>query len=118
METLLLDIDEGVATLTLNRPAQKNALNPALRTELISVIDRVRRDESVRVLVLTGAGKCLSKEESEVANLMKERELLIERIKSDLMPVDRAEPDRVQQVNNAGMQTTDSILFGDEEQFS
>lgn len=70
-------------------------------------------------LVLTAAGKCLAKEESEIANLMKERELLVERIKSDLMPVDKAEPDRVQQINGAGlMQTTDSILFGDEEQFS
>ena len=57
MDTLLLNIDEGVATITLNRPAQKNALNPTMRTELISVIDRVRRDESVRVLVLTGAGQ-------------------------------------------------------------
>ncbi|MNL11947.1 1,2-epoxyphenylacetyl-CoA isomerase [compost metagenome] len=57
METLLLNIDQGVATITLNRPAQKNALNPAMRTELISVIDRVRRDESVRVVVLTGAGQ-------------------------------------------------------------
>lgn len=70
-------------------------------------------------LVLTASGKCLSKEESEVSNVMKERELLIERIKSDLIPVDRAEPDRVQQIQNSGyFQSTDSILFGDEEPFS
>lgn len=70
-------------------------------------------------LVLTAAGKCLSKEESEVANLMKERELLIERIKSDLVPVDKNEPDVVQQKTGGGYYgSVDSILSGDEEIFS
>lgn len=57
METVLLDIADGVATLTLNRPAQKNALNPIMRSELIAAIDTVRRSDAVRVLILTGAGE-------------------------------------------------------------
>lgn len=70
-------------------------------------------------LVLTAAGKCLSKEESDVGNLMKERELLIERIKGDLIPVDRAEPDQVQQIQHNGIhRSIEGILFGDEEMFS
>jgi len=56
METLKLDIDQGIASLTLNRPAQKNAIDPTMRNELIESIDTVRRNNTVKVLVITGAG--------------------------------------------------------------
>jgi enoyl-CoA hydratase/carnithine racemase len=49
--------DSGVATLTLNRPQQFNALSSALIDELQSALDAIARDESVRVLVLAGAGR-------------------------------------------------------------
>lgn len=57
METLLLETRDGVATLTLNRPAQKNALNPPMRGDLIAAMDTIRRSDEVRVLVITGAGQ-------------------------------------------------------------
>lgn len=70
-------------------------------------------------LVITASAKCLSKEESDIANLMKERELLVERIKIDMVPVDKSEPDVVQQLHNSGLRSTsESILFGEEELFS
>lgn len=47
----------GVATLTLNRPQQYNALSLALIKELERVIDDIARDESVRVVILAGAGR-------------------------------------------------------------
>lgn len=49
--------DGGVSTLTLNRPAQYNALSSALLTELQVTLDAIAHDRSVRVVVLAGAGK-------------------------------------------------------------
>ena len=55
-EQLLYDVSEGVATVTLNRPEQRNALSAELLEELVHAILRVRDDDDVRALVLTGAG--------------------------------------------------------------
>src|SRR5438445_9663737 len=52
----MLNIDEGVATVTLNRPAHKNAVNPLMRDELVLTLDQLRRSESVRAVVVTGSG--------------------------------------------------------------
>ena len=48
---------DGVATLTLNRPQQYNALSSALLTELQAAIDGIACDSSVRVVIIAGAGK-------------------------------------------------------------
>ena len=48
---------DGVATLTLNRPAQYNALNESLLDALGDALARIGEDESIRVVVLTAAGK-------------------------------------------------------------
>jgi enoyl-CoA hydratase len=55
-ELLLYDVSGGVATVTLNRPDQRNALNGQLLTELVDAMKRVRDDDDVRAVVLTGAG--------------------------------------------------------------
>lgn len=47
----------GAVTLTLNRPAAFNALSEALLDALLAELDRIAQDESVRVVVLAGAGK-------------------------------------------------------------
>jgi 2-(1,2-epoxy-1,2-dihydrophenyl)acetyl-CoA isomerase len=56
-DVLLLDRAEGVATLTLNRPESMNSLSVALKEALGTAIDEVARDETVRAVVLTGAGR-------------------------------------------------------------
>ncbi|HZV53608.1 MAG TPA: enoyl-CoA hydratase [Rhodocyclaceae bacterium] len=56
-ELLLRQIDAGVATLTLNRPAQFNSLSEELLTELQGALDTIAADDSVRVVVIAGAGK-------------------------------------------------------------
>ncbi|WP_422098994.1 enoyl-CoA hydratase/isomerase family protein [Variovorax sp.] len=56
MKTLDYRLDDGVATLTLNRPEAKNALDPTMADELGGCLAAIRADESVRVLVLAGAG--------------------------------------------------------------
>jgi enoyl-CoA hydratase/carnithine racemase len=56
-EPLLLRHDhDGVATLTLNRPAQRNALSVALMAALQEELDRIKADSSVKVVVIAGAG--------------------------------------------------------------
>lgn len=54
---LLRDDRNGVATLTLNRPRQFNALSAALLDALQSAVDAIAADEAVRVVVIAGAGK-------------------------------------------------------------
>jgi 2-(1,2-epoxy-1,2-dihydrophenyl)acetyl-CoA isomerase len=56
LQTIQYAVEDGVATLTLNRPAQKNALDMVMRTELAEVMNAARRDRGIHALVLTGAG--------------------------------------------------------------
>ena len=54
---LIETVDDGIATLTMNRPAGLNALSPAMSVGLEEAIPRPARDPRVRVVVLTGAGR-------------------------------------------------------------
>ena len=58
--TIRLEVDEGVATLTLDRPEKKNAMNPRLHEEVTDALERIRYDDAARVLVVTGAGDSFS----------------------------------------------------------
>lgn len=49
--------EEGIATITLNRPQALNALTQRMQQEWITAIEDAKRDEEVRVLVVTGAGR-------------------------------------------------------------
>ncbi len=48
--------DEGVATITLNRPEQRNALGPQMLVDLTAALQQAKDDAAVRTVVLTGAG--------------------------------------------------------------
>jgi enoyl-CoA hydratase/carnithine racemase len=52
-----LMVEDKVAIVTLNRPEVRNAINDALRAELVALLERVAADEGVRAVVLTGKGK-------------------------------------------------------------
>ena len=54
---ILYSVDNSVATITLNRPGKRNALNDALIAEIKQGLERASQDENVRVIVITGAGK-------------------------------------------------------------
>ena len=56
-ETILFDVKEGVASLTLNRPDVFNAFNEQLSTDVNDALKKVSKDKSIRVLVISGAGK-------------------------------------------------------------
>ncbi len=56
-EQLIYEPSDGVATVTLNRPEQRNALSGRMLAELVDAIVRARDDDDVRAVVLTGAGE-------------------------------------------------------------
>ena len=57
MSLVQLNITDGLATVTLNRPEKLNALTPELCDELIATLRRVSSDAAVRAIILTGAGR-------------------------------------------------------------
>lgn len=56
-ETITLQIEAGVARLTLNRPDKLNSFTDGMHVELRAALDSIQHDRSVRVLVLSGAGR-------------------------------------------------------------
>ncbi len=59
-EYILYDVDDRLATITLNRPKQRNALNWPLLEELSDALKAAEGDQEVRVIILKGAGPCFS----------------------------------------------------------
>lgn len=56
-EALLFDVDQGVATVTLNRPERMNAWNDGMAAELREALVTCDEDDAIRAVVLTGAGR-------------------------------------------------------------
>ncbi len=56
-ETIILNKEEHIATIIMNRPDKMNALNTLMLQEMAIAIDEIVQDDNVRVVVLTGAGK-------------------------------------------------------------
>lgn len=57
---VLVEFDEDVAWVALNRPSKRNAMNPALNERMVEVLDELEADDRCRALVLTGAGESWS----------------------------------------------------------
>jgi len=55
-ETILLGIDDGVATITMNRPEKHNACSVQMFREIDDALSAIERDESVKAVIITGAG--------------------------------------------------------------
>ncbi len=56
-ETLQVETAEQICTITLNRPESLNSINDAMTSELTKVLRQLQRDEGVRCVILTGAGR-------------------------------------------------------------
>ena len=56
-EFISVGIADGIATITLNRPDKRNAINDQMRAELIEAFAEADADKEVRAIILTGAGK-------------------------------------------------------------
>ena len=58
METFILsEVEQGVMTITLNRPDRLNSFNDLMHQQLAACLKQAERDDSVRSLLLTGAGR-------------------------------------------------------------
>jgi len=56
-ETLLYSLEDGIATITLNRPERLNAFTTRMMTDLISAFDHTDADDAVGAVIVTGAGR-------------------------------------------------------------
>ena len=84
-ETVRLTIDDdpdGVATVVIDRPDARNALNGTVRTELKALVRALEADEEVRVLVLTGADEAKAFVAGADVGELRERDLLEQRAAS------------------------------------
>jgi trans-feruloyl-CoA hydratase/vanillin synthase len=59
-ETVRVEAEDAIAWVELHRPDKRNAMNPRLNAEMIDVLENLDADDSVGVLVLTGAGDSFS----------------------------------------------------------
>ncbi len=87
-ENVLVEFQDGIAWVTLNRPQKRNAMSPALNREMLEILDALETDDRCRVLVLTGAGDSYS------AGMD---------IKEYFREVDKATPIEVMRVRRASM---------------
>ena len=56
-ETILLDVADSIATITLNRPERLNAFTTQMMVDLIAAFDATDADDQVRCVIVTGAGR-------------------------------------------------------------
>ena len=56
-EEIIYDVKDQVATVTLNRPDKLNAWTPKMQKEVYSAMADAEKDDGVRVIILTGAGR-------------------------------------------------------------
>ena len=56
-ETVLVSQEEGIATITLNRPKFLNAMSPQLIVDLADALEAVSKDEETKVVIITGSGR-------------------------------------------------------------
>lgn len=94
-ETVELEISEGIATITLNRPDSLNAMNRQLIDDVASAFDKANRDDRAKVIIFTGSGRafCAGDDRNEHVHPENEAEAL----------------DLVEAIQRA----TDAIVFGD-----
>jgi 2-(1,2-epoxy-1,2-dihydrophenyl)acetyl-CoA isomerase len=74
-DTVLYDVTEGLATITLNRPDAMNALNNELKTALRDALREAATDEAVRAVLLTGNGRafCVGQDLKEHISALQDR---------------------------------------------
>ncbi|RAU84127.1 enoyl-CoA hydratase-related protein [Pontibacter arcticus] len=89
-ECLLYTVENGVATITLNRPDVFNAFNDQQSYDLQDALKQVARDANVRVVVLTGAGKAFSSGQDLKAIASAEKRDLSESLEKRYNPIIRA----------------------------
>ena len=100
-ETVLYEVRNQVAYITLNRPDKLNAFTEQLNKEIQAAIKNASRDRSVRALVITGAGRafCSGEDLGGVSENLDHGEVLRKRYNPMLLELDRCEKPVVAAVN-------------------
>ena len=57
MESILSHVEQGVMTITLNRPERLNSFNDVMHQQLSECLKQAERDDAIRCLLITGAGR-------------------------------------------------------------
>jgi len=70
-ELVLFQQEDGIATITINRPKQMNALNPEVLNQLEQALDRAEKDKDVKVILITGAGEKAFVAGADIAEMSK-----------------------------------------------
>lgn len=87
---LLYTLEQGVATITLNRPDVYNAFNDEITFELQDALKVVSKDDNVRVVVLTGAGKAFCSGQDLKAGSSQEKRSFMDSLHKRYNPIVRA----------------------------
>lgn len=87
---LILETVSGVATITLNRPEVFNALNDEITFELQDALKAIAKDENVRVVVLTGAGKAFCSGQDLKSSSGQEKRSFMDSLHKRYNPIVRA----------------------------
>lgn len=89
-EFLKYELNDGVATITLNRPDVYNAFNDGLSYELQDALKQAARDENVRVVVITGEGKAFCSGQDLKASSKAENRSFMDSLHKRYNPIIRA----------------------------
>lgn len=74
-QTLLLDVRDGIAFLTVNRPDKLNALNDAVIADLDGAVSRIESDDAIKGVILTGAGPKAFVAGADIGELSKQNQI-------------------------------------------
>jgi 2-(1,2-epoxy-1,2-dihydrophenyl)acetyl-CoA isomerase len=88
-DSVLCDLDGAVATITLNRPAARNALTADMKTELLAALRQCSSDPGVRAVIVTGAGQafCSGQDLREHAALLESGAAPTETVRAHYNPI-------------------------------
>ncbi|MCE7699737.1 MAG: enoyl-CoA hydratase-related protein [Methanobacterium paludis] len=75
MANVLLEKNEGIATVTINRPKALNALNSDTLTELGAIVDQIKADDEIQAVIITGAGEKSFVAGADIAEMSKQTSL-------------------------------------------
>ena len=95
---LLVEIADGVATVTLNRPAALNALTIGMKERLLAALEEIGTNRAVRAVVLTGAGRAFCAGQDLKERLLPDAPGLAEELRRRYNPIVRAIRDLPQPV--------------------
>lgn len=114
LETLIVERDGGVVTVTMNRPAKKNAANGQMWDELFTVFAEVADTESDRVLVVTGAGDafCSGADLSDGSSLRRNGLTRMRHIGDTALALHRLAKPTIAKVNGVAAGAGANLAFG------